>query len=60
MFVLSLLEYILIMTDLLIILKQFYHLVGNIIIIHLMGLALYKVACPLQIKHLKTIELGYV
>ncbi len=60
MFVLSLLEYILIMTDLLIILKQFYHLVGNIIIIHLMGLALYKVAGPLQIKHLKTIELGYV
>jgi hypothetical protein len=60
MFVLSLLEYILIMTDLLIILKQFYHLVGNIIIIHLMGLALYKVAGSLQIKHLKTIELGYV
>ena len=59
MFVLSLLEYILIMTDLLIILKHFYHLVGNIII-HLMSLALYKVVCPLQIKHLKTIELGYV
>lgn len=47
------------MTDLLIILKHFYHLVGNIII-HLMSLALYKVVCPLQIKHLKTIELGYV